>query len=99
MYLIRDIMYCRPGRTRDMVNKFKAMSGHMAKAGFKPMRILTDVSAERYWTVVVEMEVDDFEKYVKESRSTMTDAEMQGIMKGYHDLVESGRREIYMVEG
>ncbi|HLF13598.1 MAG TPA: hypothetical protein VI932_01745 [Bacteroidota bacterium] len=99
MYLIRDIMYCKPGRAREMVNKFKAISKHMKKAGFNPMRILTDVSAERYWTVVAEMEVENLEEYVEESRSTMTDKEMQKIMKGYHELVVSGRREIYMVEG
>jgi hypothetical protein len=56
-------------------------------------------SAEHYWTVVDEMEVDDFETFVKETRSTMTDKKMQNFMKGYHDLVEGGRREIYMVEG
>jgi hypothetical protein len=25
--------------------------------------------------------------------------EMEGIMKGYHDLVDYGRREIYKIEG
>jgi hypothetical protein len=99
MYLVRDIMYCKPGGAREMVNKFKAMSKHMKKAGFKPMRILTDVSAERYWTVVAEMEVGNLEEFVVESRSVMSDKEMQKIMKGYHDLVTGGRREIYMVEG
>jgi hypothetical protein len=99
MYLIRDIMYCKPGQARPMVEKFKAISKLMKKSGSKPFRILTDVSAERYWTVVAEMEVDNFEDFVKESRSTMTDKKMQKIMKGYHDLVEGGRREIYMVEG
>jgi heme-degrading monooxygenase HmoA len=99
MYLIRDIMYCKPGQARPMVEKFKAMSKHLKSAGFQPFRILTDVSAERYWTVVAEMEVDDFETFVKESRSAMSDKETQEIMKGYHDLVEGGRREIYMVEG
>ena len=98
MYLIRDIMYCKPGQVRPLVDKFKAMSKHMKKKGFHSPRIVTDVCAERYWTVVAEMEVEDFEEFVKESRSTMTDKEMQKIMKGYHDMVESGRREIYLIE-
>jgi heme-degrading monooxygenase HmoA len=99
MYLIRDIMYCKPGQARPMVEKFKAMSKLLKAQGFNPFRVLTDVSAERYWTVVAEMEVDDFEKFVKESRSAMGNDEAAKIMKGYHDLIEGGRREIYMVEG
>ena len=99
MYLVRDIMYCKPGSAREMVNRFKAISKLMKKAGSKPMRILTDVSAERYWTVVAEMEVKSLEEFVEESRGLMNDKAMQKIMKGYHDHVTGGRREIYMVEG
>jgi len=99
MYLIRDIMYCKPGQARPIVEKFKAMTKLMKDSGHKPFRILTDISAERYWTVVAEREVDDFEAFVKESRSAMSDKAMQEIMKGYHDLVDGGRREIYMIEG
>ncbi len=99
MYLIRDIMYCKPGKTREMVDKFKAMTDLMKSTGSRPLRVLTDVSAERYWTVVAEMEVENLEEYIGEARSTMNDEEMKKIMNGYHDLVESGRREIYMIEG
>jgi hypothetical protein len=99
MYLIRDIMYCKPGQVRPMVDRFKAMSKLMKKMGFSPLRILTDVSAERYWTLVAEVEVENFDDFVRDSRSTMTDREMQKIMKGYHDLVTGGRREVYMIEG
>ncbi len=59
---------------------------------------LTDVSAERYWTVVSEMEVASLEEYTKTSRESMQRKEFQETMKGYHDLIESGRREIYMLE-
>lgn len=99
MYLIRDIMYCKPGQVRPMVDKFKQMNKVMKKMGFAPARVLTDVSAERYWTVVAETEVDDMGAYTEMSRQTMTDKNMQKVMKDYHNLVESGRREIYMIEG
>jgi hypothetical protein len=98
MFLIRDIMYCRPGKARAMVDKFVALSKLSQQMGLGPMRIMTDVSAERYWTVVSEMEVESLEEYTETSRKTMEIKEVQDVMKGYHDLVDHGRREIYMIE-
>jgi hypothetical protein len=98
MYLIRDIMYCKPGKARAMVDKFVAFAKISQKMGFGAMRVMTDMSAERYWTVVSEMEVDNLEQYVESSRRTMEIKEIQDVMKGYHDLLDHGRREIYVVE-
>jgi hypothetical protein len=98
MFLIRDIMYCRPGKARAMVDKFVALSKMSQQMGMGPMRIMTDVSAERYWTVVSEMEVENLEEYTETSRKTMEIKEVQDVMKGYHELVDHGRREIYMIE-
>jgi hypothetical protein len=98
MFLIRDIMYCRPGKARAMVDKFVALSKISQQMGMGAMRIMTDVSAERYWTVVSEMEVESLEEYTETSRKTMEIKEVQEVMKGYHDLVDHGRREIYMIE-
>jgi hypothetical protein len=98
MFVIRDIMYCKPGQVRPMVQKFLALSKLGAQMGFGPMRIMTDVSAERYWTVVSEMEVPSLEEYATMSRKSMENKEFQDAMKGYHDLVDHGRREIYVVE-
>jgi hypothetical protein len=98
MFLVRDIMYCRPGQARPMVQKFLALSKLMQPMGFGAMRVMTDVSAERYWTVVAEMEVDSLERYAEVSRQTMAMREFQEAMKGYHDLIDQGRREIYQIE-
>jgi hypothetical protein len=98
MFLIRDIMHCKPGQVRAMVQKFQALSKLIHQMGFGGMRIMTDVSAERYWTVVSELEVDNLEKYTEMSRKTMEVKEFQDAMKGYHDLVVDGRREIYQIE-
>jgi hypothetical protein len=81
-----------------MVEKFKALSRLTQGMGLGQMRIMTDVSAERYWTVVTEMEVASVEDYTATTRKAMENKEFQDAMKGYHDLVEHGRREIYMVE-
>ena len=98
MFLIRDIMYCKPGQARPMVQKFLALNKISEKLGFKSMRVSTDVSAERYWTVVAEIEVQSLEEYTEMSRKTMEIIEVQEAMKGYHDLVTGGRREIYQIE-
>ena len=99
MFLVRDIMYCKPGKARPMVEKFLAIRKLGEKAGFGTMRVMTDVSAERYWTVVSEIEVESLERFTEMSRQSMEMKELQDAMKGYHDLVESGRREIYTIEG
>jgi hypothetical protein len=98
MFLVRDIMFCKPGKARPMVEKFKTLSALMIKEGVGPMRVLTDVSSERYWMVVAEVEVPDLHQYAEMSRQTMQKKEFQDAMKDYHELVESGRREIYTIE-
>jgi len=98
MFLVRDIMYCKPGQARPMVQKFLALSKIGQKMGFGPMRVMTDVSAERYWTVVSEMEVESLEKYAETSRQSAEVKEFQEAMKGYHDHLDHGRREIYQIE-
>jgi hypothetical protein len=98
MFIVRDIMYCKPGQVRPMVQKFLALSTLIEKMGFGPMRVMTDVSAERYWTVVAEVEVPNLEEYARQSRESMGMKEFQDAMAGYHDLIDTGRREIYQLE-
>jgi hypothetical protein len=99
MLLIRDIMYCKPGKVRAMVEKFLAMAKLSEKNGMGKMRVMTDVSAERYWTVVSEMEVPSLEAFMAMGPNSDNAKEFEQIMKGYHDLVDHGRREIYTIEG
>ena len=103
MFLVREIMFCKPGKVRPMVEKFLAMNRIGAKSGMPKMRVMTDFCAERYWMLVAEMEVetmDEFEQMMKGGgQRGETMKEMEDIMKDYHDLVESGRREVYKIEG
>ena len=98
MYVVRDIMYCKPGKARAMVEKFQAVGKIAEKMGMGSMRLMTDVSAERYWTVVTETEVESLEQHAAISRKAMQMPEFQEAMKGYHDVVDHGRREIYLLE-
>ena len=99
MLLIRDIFYCKPGKVRPMVEKFLAMAALSEKKGMGKMRVMTDVSAERYWTVVSEMEVPSLEAFMAMVQGGDEMKEFDAIMKGYHDFVDQGRREIYTIEG
>ena len=100
MLLIRDIMYCKPGKVRPMVDKFRAMAKLGEEMGMGKMRILTDVSAERFWTIVSEFEVPSLEAFMNMGQGDREQMKkFEEIMKGYHDLVDHGRREIYTIEG
>ena len=103
MYLVREIFYCKPGQVRPLVEKFKAMSRLGEKLGMPPMRIMTDVAAESYWTLVGEMEVPSlaaFEEMMANPQgSAENQKEFENAMKGYHEHVDHGRREIYKIEG
>jgi hypothetical protein len=100
--LIREIMYCKPGKVRPMVDKFKAMAKINEKAGLGKMRIMTDFCAERYWTIVSEFEVPSMQAFEAmmqgEGMTPEMGKEFEKIMEGYHDLVESGRREVFKIE-
>ena len=98
MYLAREVMHCKPGQAKDMVATFKELSKAMEKKGMPALRILTDVAGERYWTVVVEQEVKDLDEHAQMARQTMSDPDVQRVMKNYHDYVESGHREFYKIE-
>ena len=102
MLLIREVMYCKPGKVRPLVEKFKAMSKLGEKMGMPKMKIMTDLSAERYWTVVSEMEVENMKAFEDmmsgEGQKDQDMKEFESIMQGYHDLVDKGRREIYKLE-
>ena len=98
MYVVREIMHCKPGKVRDMVSKFKGVSSVMRRLGFKPFRIFTDVSGERFWTLVAETETESLNDFLQMEEKVMADDEARRTMSGYHDLVEKGRREIYRVE-
>jgi hypothetical protein len=102
MLLVREIMYCKPGKVRPMVEKFLAMAKLSAKAGMPQMRVMTDFCAERYWMLVAEMEVasmDEFERMMQGGEGSTEDMkEVENVMKGYHDLVDHGRREVYKIE-
>jgi len=104
MYLIREIMYCKPGKVKPMVQKFLKMNEISKRAGKPTMQVMTDFVADQYWMIVAHMEVEsltDFEKMMTDMAgySEADMKELEEVMKDYHDFVLSGRREVYKLEG
>ena len=102
MLLIREIMYCKPGKVKPMVEKFLAMNKLSSKLGMPAMKVMTDFSGERYWTLVADFETPsmaEFEKMMQGQGMSEADTkEFERLMEGYHDLIDSGHREIYRLE-
>lgn len=103
MLQIREVMYCKPGKVRELCNKMIAMAKLNEKAGMGKMRIMTDFVGDRYWTLVAEFEVQSLQAFDDmmqgKGMSPEVGKEMEKLMQGYHDLVDYGKREIYKIEG
>jgi len=98
MYMIREVLYCRPGKVRDMVKKARALGEVMKGMGQQPFRVYTDVSAEKFWTLVLESEHESLDAFDEAVSAVLSSEEGKAAMTGYHELVIEGRREIYRVE-
>lgn len=98
MYVIREVLHCKPGKVRQMADRFRSLSATMKDMGHEPLRLLTDVSGEPFWTVVAEATVERIEDFFAMERTLMENEALRKTMADYHELVESGRREIYRIE-
>jgi hypothetical protein len=97
MYVIREILNCKPGKVGQMVEKFQAIGTVMRKMGKEPFRVLTDVSGEPFWTVVAETSVERIDDFFAMEQELMATDALRSAMAGYHDLVISGKREILRI--
>src|SRR5690606_35709963 len=97
MYVIREVVHCKPGKVRPMVEKFRALSDALEEQGNEPLRLLTDVSGEPFWTVIVEAKAERIDDFFAVERKLMENEALREIMADYHELVERGRREVLRV--
>jgi len=98
MYVIREVLNCKPGKARQMVEKLTQISMVLKDMGHEPMRILTDVTGEPYWTVIAEAKVEKIDDFFAMEQKLTTNERLRNTMADYHDLVDRGRREIYRLE-
>ena len=98
MYVVREVLHCKPGKVRQMVEKFKAISHVLEGMGPGPLRLLTDVAGDPFWTIVAEAQVENIDDFFAFEQKLMADDTLRKTMADYHDLVEGGRREIFRIE-
>lgn len=98
MYVIREVLHCRPGKVRPMVEKFRAISGVLAGKGREPLRLLTDVSGEGFWTLVIEAKVEHIEDFFAAERELMQEESLRDTFADMHAHIDNGRREIFRLE-
>ena len=99
MYVIREVLNCKPGRVREMVEKFRVISTVLKEMGQEPLRLLTDVTGEPFWTIVAEARVERIDDFFTMETQLMANETLREGMADYHELVDSGHREIYRIEG
>jgi hypothetical protein len=98
MFVIREVLHCKPGKVRLMIEKFGGISASLKEMGVQPMRLMTDVTGEPFWTLVAEAQVERIEDFFAVEQQLMANERLRKTMADYHDLVESGRREIFRIE-
>jgi predicted DNA-binding protein (UPF0251 family) len=70
----------------------------MVGRGMNRCALLTDVSGEPFWTIVAEARVEKVDDFFVMQRALMANEALKTTMADYHDLVETGRREVSRVE-
>jgi hypothetical protein len=98
MYVIREILHCKPGKVRQMAEKLGQISEVLRDMGQEPMRLLTDVTGEPFWTLVAEAKVEKIDDFFAMEQKLMANQALQKTMADYHDLLDGGRREILRIE-
>lgn len=98
MYVIREVLNCKPGQVRQMVEKFRQISTVLKEMGHEEMRLLTDVTGEPFWTIVAEAKVARIDDFFAVQQALTANETLRKTMADYHDLVAGGRREIYRIE-
>lgn len=98
MFMIREVLSCKPGNVGALIKKFKALDEVRQAMELAPMRIYTDVAGGPFWTLVLEHDYGSIDEFREAEARVMAEEGARAAMAGYHELLLSGRREIYKVE-
>ena len=97
MFMIREVIQCKPGKVGELADKFRAVNALMVDQGIEPFRLYTDYTGAPFWTLVVQREFESVDAaQALEAQVFGSDAAKEAF-SGYHDLIVEGRREIYKV--
>ncbi len=98
MVVVRQVFQARYGRGNELVALFREFNARVEEEGGSGprFRILTDASG-RFFTVVTELEVENFAAWEAGFREAMARPWMEDWFGRMAPLVESGSREFYTV--
>ena len=98
MYVIREVLRCKPGKVKELLERFRVLSAALQEMDHQPLRLLTDVAGGPFWTLVAEGTVEKIEDFFAAEAALRANAAVRKAMADYHELVDSGRREVYRLE-
>jgi hypothetical protein len=91
MYVIREVFTAKPGQASKLAQMFKDMFAAMPEL---KTRVMTDYIGP-FNTVVLVNEVEDLAVFEKQMEEYAARPDMRERMKGYTDMYQTGRREVY----
>lgn len=98
MILVRDVFQAKYGRGDELVKLFKEINDKLGDTSVGERKLLTDLSGP-FFTVVTEVEAESMDAYFAGLREGFSRPEFGQMFGRMMELVESGRREFYTIEG
>ncbi|MEO6458691.1 MAG: hypothetical protein ABIO92_10560 [Chloroflexia bacterium] len=98
MILVRDVFQAKYGRGDELVQLFKEINDQMSETAVGERKLLTDLSGP-FFMVVTEIEAESMDAYFAGLREGFSRPEFGQLFGRMQELVESGRREFYTIEG
>lgn len=93
MIILRETFIAKPGQASKLANLFKEVSVIIQGEKY---RVLTDLVSD-FNQVILETEYDSLEAFEKRMAEYQTSDELKEKMKGYTDMYQGGKREIFKV--
>lgn len=96
MIMVHDVFICKPGNASKLAKLFK----EVMSANKEFVNIMTDMTGQ-FNKVIMVSQYENLTAYELSWKTYMENTEeikkMQEAMKGYHEMYQSGYREIYQV--
>jgi hypothetical protein len=93
MFVVRETFIAKPGKASQLAKLFKEVMSDMPR--MKP-RVSTDFIAN-FNTVVLETEANDLNEFEKTMQEYMSRQDLRDKMKGYTELYQEGKREVFKI--
>lgn len=93
MFVVRETFTAKPGKASQLAKVFKEVMSEVPRLNPK---VMTDFIGQ-FNTVVLETEAPDLAEFEKTMQEYMSRQDLRDKMKGYTELYQEGKREVYKV--